>query len=83
MTREQIAADLMTLVLRIGNELPPLDDSELPADVRAAEWAYVKGIASHAILTLRDRLLGVAPETSLSQVTEKSGPSRRRDLEQL
>jgi hypothetical protein len=34
MTRDQIAADLLDLVVRIGNELPA-DVHDLPADVRA------------------------------------------------
>jgi len=80
MTRDQIADDLLTLVLRIGNELPAREggiESALPRDVREAEWSYVKGLASHAILSLRDRLLGVAPETSLVDLATRSGPSRR------
>jgi len=78
MTRDQIAEDLMTLVVRIGNELPPLDDSTLPADIRAAEWAYIKGLASAEILRLRDRLVGLAAPQSLSELAENSGPSVRR-----
>ena len=63
MTREQIAADLLAIALRIANELPPQaspDNPTLPEDVRAAEWVYVKGIASHAILQLRERLMVIA-----------------------
>jgi hypothetical protein len=78
MTRDQIAADLLDLVVRIGNELPA-DVHDLPADVRAAEWAYVKGLAGHEILQLRDRLLTLSAGASLAAVLEQSGgPSRRR-----
>lgn len=77
MTREQMAADLLTLVIRIGNELPAEALEDVPDVVRQAEWAYVKGLASSAVLTLRDRLLSVEPTTSLSALLEHSGPSRK------
>lgn len=58
MTREQIVADLDTLVLRIANELPPIEPARVGQDDRrAAEWAYVKGIACGEIMRLRDRLI--------------------------
>ena len=69
MTRDQIAADLLAIVLRIGNELPPepsTSDPDLPADVRLAEWSYVKGLASFAIMQLRDQLL--EPDRTLAEV---------------
>lgn len=40
MTRDQIAADLLELVVRIGNELPATTDKLAGVDgVREAEWA--------------------------------------------
>jgi hypothetical protein len=81
MTRDQIAEDLLELVLRIGNELPAQYDEQraaagMPASVREAEWAYVKGLASHGIMQLRDRFLQLPPASTLATVLEQSGESR-------
>jgi hypothetical protein len=63
-TRARIAELLELVVLELANNLPPAevlfqgttgpDDN---ARIRA-EWAYVKGLASHPVLLLRDRLRG-------------------------
>lgn len=50
---QQIASALGELALVIGNDLKTPPPSTGLTD---AEWAYVKGIGSAAVLRLRDRL---------------------------
>jgi hypothetical protein len=54
MTRERLAEGLELLVLQLAN-----GDTTLPDGWQPHEWAYLKGIASHAIWTLRARFLSV------------------------
>ncbi|MEP7304187.1 MAG: hypothetical protein ABJA98_01590 [Acidobacteriota bacterium] len=51
MTRQQMADGLEAVVDRLAN-----GQDEPPAGVSVHEWAYVKGIASAAILRLKDSL---------------------------
>ena len=53
MTRARIAELLERITLALANETPA------PPDVEPVEWAYVKGIAGHAVMTTRDRLIAV------------------------
>ncbi len=53
MTRATIADGLQTLVLRLANNQ---DTEAPPSGFERHEWAYVKGIASAAIMGLRNRL---------------------------
>lgn len=55
MTRERIAEglELLTLQLANGDTIAP------PEGWQTHEWAYIKGIASHAIWTQRARLVVV------------------------
>jgi hypothetical protein len=57
MTREQITEGLELLVLQLAN-----GESHLPKGWTPHEWAYLKGVASHAILQVRDRLVVVAAQ---------------------
>jgi hypothetical protein len=53
MTHDHIVAALKLIMLRLANQ----DDlRDPPPELELHEWAYVKGIASHAILQLIDRL---------------------------
>jgi hypothetical protein len=65
-TRDEIAEALMELVLEIGNGVGSVDDDALVI----ARRAFVRGLASHAILQLRDRLLSAAPGTSVQLIVE-------------
>jgi hypothetical protein len=70
MTRDRIAYLLEKLVLELGNATPSPDDGTAKPPrlepglihyvvdpIAAHEWAYVKGLASGAILRLRAQLL--------------------------
>jgi hypothetical protein len=59
MTRERIAEGLSMLVLGLANPGTLMDP---PDDWTAHEWAYVKGLASGAILRLRDAIVVIALE---------------------
>lgn len=54
MTRERLADGLEILVLQLAN-----GETARPDDWPPHEWAYLKGIASHAVWTLRARFLTV------------------------
>jgi len=62
MTRDQIAAGLEQLALQLANA------RDVPVGWEPHEWAYVKGIASGAIMRLRDRLRSTG---NVSDVAEK------------
>jgi len=66
-TRDQIAAGLELLVLQLAN-----NDLHLPDGWQPHEWAYVKGIASAAILRVLDRLVPRATSSDLGEVSEGS-----------
>lgn len=53
MTFDRMLEGLQALVFRLGNRQ---DTIEPPPGWKDFEWAYVQGIASHAILTLIDTL---------------------------
>jgi len=56
MTRDRIADGLELLTLQLANNQ---DTREPPDGWQPHEWAYLKGIASHAIWTTRARLVVV------------------------
>lgn len=72
MTRARIAQLLELVVLEMANKLAPpvdpqaprpsLEPGAIPYDrsVSEYEWAYVKGLASGAVLQFRDRLKGAS-----------------------
>ena len=61
MTRDQIADGLSLLVLQLAN-----NDLHLPSGWEPHEWAYVKGIASGAILQWKRSLVPRGTDTRLA-----------------
>jgi len=59
MTRERIAEGLELLTLQLANPATAGDVTVPPQGWEPQEWAYVKGIASHAIWTIRARFVTV------------------------
>jgi len=55
MTRDRIAEGLELLVLQLANG----DTVAPPAGWAPHEWTYIKGIASHAVWTIRARFVVV------------------------
>jgi len=53
MTRDQIADGLLRVTLHLAN------GRDVPDGWSPDEWAYVKGIASAAIMQLHDRLIAI------------------------
>ncbi len=76
--RQSIVSGLELLVLRLANNQ---DTETPPSGFERHEWAYVKGIASAAILRTRDALLDAGPSppredadvVSPSVKTDRSG----------
>ncbi len=61
MTRDQIVEGLTLLVLQLANGG---DTCDVPQGWQPHEWAYLKGVASHAILRARSLLLELPRGTS-------------------
>ncbi len=68
MTRQEIADELLEVVLELANSVGNVADD--PAII--ARRAYIRGLASHAILQLRDRVLNEPPGTSQGTICERS-----------
>jgi hypothetical protein len=66
MTRDEIADGLMELVLEIANTVGDAGDDPL----HIARRAYIRGIGSHAILQLRDRVLELPAGASLLDISK-------------
>ncbi len=61
MTRDQIVDGLSLLVMQLANDQ---DSRNVPNGWQPHEWAYLKGIASHAILRARALLIELPRGTS-------------------
>jgi hypothetical protein len=75
MTRDEIAGELMALVVEIGNTCGSVDGDP----VATARRAYIRGLAGHAILELRDRLLGVERGASARTLIDEFPLAARQD----